>query len=477
MPATPPCRTREALKQRHGERYKWLVLLVVGFGMLSAVTCTTSFNVAIPALGQAFGLGQDQAQWTVTGFMAAMTVAMLPTPWLLDRYGFRRVFLTAIVVLAVAGIAGALSTRFAAVVGARVVQGFAAGLLQPLSSLAVMRLFPPHNQGRASGVLGFGIVLAPAVAPSLGGVLLDAFGWQAVFLLNLPLCAVAGVLGFRLLPSPAEPRVRKFDWPGLSMLLVVTLATIEAVASLHRGGLAAPWTLGLIALVVVCAALFVRHAGRAAAPIVQLALFRERSFAMGTLVSFVYGFGLYASTYVIPVFLQHALGYDATSAGFALMPAGFVLAVVIPLAGLLADRVAPRFIVTAGLALFGLSFVLFALLTGHMSYLALVLMTVVGRVGLGLIAPALNLATLRYIRPEQLGQSAMITSYLRQLGGVVGVAVVAVFIQWREHAYATLSDGVIAAYSEAFWLIVAAIAFALAASARMRPKAPAPTPR
>lgn len=459
--------------QRYGERYKWLVLLVVGFGMLSAVTCTTSFNIAIPALGQAFGLGQDQAQWTVTGFMAAMTVAMLPTPWLLDRYGFRRVFLTAIVVLAVAGVAGALSSQFTAVVGARVVQGFAAGLLQPLAALSVMRLFPSHSQGRASGVLGFGVVLAPAVAPSLGGVLLDAFGWQAVFLLNLPLCAIAGFLGFRFLPAPVESRRRRFDWPGLSLLLVVTLATIEAVTSLHRNGLASPWTLGLIALVVVCAALFIRHARRAAAPIVQLELFRERSFAMGTLVSFVYGFGLYASTYVIPVFLQHALGYDATSAGFALMPAGFVLALVIPLAGLLADRVAPRFVVTAGLALFVLSFVLFALMTGQMSYLALVLMTVLGRVGLGLIAPALSLATLRYVRPEQLGQSSMITSYLRQLGGVVGVAVVAVFIQWREHAHAALPDGVIQAYSEAFWLIVAAIALALAASARMRPKSSA----
>lgn len=470
MSLIPPVLSREELLQRYGDRYKWLVLLVVGVGMVAAVLCTTSFNVAVPALGRHFGLGQDQVQWAISGFMAAMAIAMLPSPWLLDRLGFRRLFLAAVVLLAAGSVAGALSTQFAAVVAARVVQGIAAGLLQPLAMLAVLRLFPAQSQGRASGLLSFGVVLAPAVAPSLGGLLLDAFGWEAIFLMNLPFCAVAGVLGLRLLPTPGALRARCFDWLGVALLSGVTLATIEAVASLNRNGLASAWTLALLAAVAVCVGLFAWHAGHAAAPIVHLDLFRERTFAMGTLVSFAYGFGLYASTYIIPVFLQHAIGFDATSAGFALLPAGIALVVVIPIAGLLADRLAPRGITATGLALFGLSFVLFAALAGRMDYAGIVMVTVLGRIGLGLVIPALSLATLRHLRPEQLGQSSAVTSYLRQLGGVVGIAVVAVFVEWREAEYGEAADAVMKAYSEAFWMLAAAFAFALVAALRMRPR-------
>ncbi|MDT3672716.1 MAG: DHA2 family efflux MFS transporter permease subunit [Aromatoleum sp.] len=470
MSLLPPVPSRDELLARHGDRYKWLVLLVVGVGMIAAVLCTTSFNVAVPTLGRQFGLGQNQVQWTITGFMAAMTVAMLPSPWLLDRFGFRRVFLTAVALLATGSVAGALSTGFGFVVTARIVQGAAAGLLQPLAMLAVMRLFPPHSQGRASGLLSFGIVLAPAVAPSLAGALLDGFGWEAIFLMNLPFCAVAGVLGLRLLPRPAELRASRFDWFGVALLAGVALATIEAVASLGRNGFASAGTLALFAMVAVCGGLYASHARRAAAPVVPLDLFRERSFAMGALVSFAYGFGLYASTYVIPVFLQHAIGFDATAAGFALLPAGIALVIVIPIAGLLTDRLPPRTLTVAGLALFGISFVLFAALAGRLHYLGIVLVTVLGRVGLGLVIPALNLATLRYLRPEQLGRSSMVTSYLRQLGGVVGVAVIAVFVEWREAGYGAAPGGVLNAYSEAFWLLAAAFAFALVAALRMKPR-------
>jgi MFS family permease len=144
MLALPRTTTLESLSQRYGSRYKWLVLLVVGVGMVAGVLSTSSFNVAVPALTRHFGLGQDQVQWSVTGFMAAMTVAMLPTPWLLERFGFRQVFLLSLMVLTAASVAGFLVPTFSLVVTARIVQGLAAGVLQPLGPLALMRLFPPR---------------------------------------------------------------------------------------------------------------------------------------------------------------------------------------------------------------------------------------------------------------------------------------------------------------------------------------------
>lgn len=467
-----PAPTFAELEQRHGERYKWLVLLVVGLGTVAGVLSTTSFNVAVPALTRQFGLGQDQVQWAITGFMTAMTVAMLPTPWLLDHLGFRRLFLGAVVLLAASSLAGSASGSFPVVVACRLAQGTATGLLQPLGTLAVMRLFRASHQGRATGTLSFGIVLAPAVAPALGGMLLDAFGWRAIFLINLPFCLLAWILAFRLLPAPRARPQQAFDWAGLALLGAATLALVEAISALQHSGPLAPWTLAFAGLCGAALFAFVRHARRAATPLIHLELFGQRTFALGAAVAFAYGFGLYASTYLIPVFLQNAQHFSAGAAGVALLPSGLTLALVIPLAGHLADRHSPKWLTIAGLALFAFAFVLFAWFADDLSYAELIAATVISRLGLGLILPALSLATLRHLAPHQLGQSSMILSYGRQIGGVLGIAVAAVFVEWRETLHGTLPPGIFTAYSEAFLLVAGVFAIALLAASGMRSQPP-----
>ena len=460
--------SREFLIQRFGERYKWLALLVVALGTVAAVLSTTSFNVAIPTLVAHFGLGQERVQWAITGFMGAMTLAMLPTPWLLDRFGFRRCFLSAIVVLACASVAGSLAPSFAFLVGARVLQGAAAGLLQPLGALAVMRLFPVESQGRASGILSFGIVLAPAVAPALGGMLLDHFGWQAIFWINLPFCLVAGIAALYLLPLAGERKSGAFDWFGVGVLGLATVCTIEAVASLHHGGLRSLWTWLQGGLALSSFLVFIRHGRRARDPIIHPSLFGDRPFAMGSLVSFAYGFGLYASTYLIPVFMQSVLEYSATQAGMTLLPAGFALAVCIPFAGRLADRHLPQLITMVGLVLFGISFALFASFGQHIAHGQMIGFTVLGRIGLALILPSLNLAALRGMAPHQLGQSAMVISYARQLGGVMGVAISAVFLEWRTAVHALSPEAQADGFVDSFVMLAVVFGLALGAASLMK---------
>ncbi len=461
-------RSSDELLARHGERYKSLVLLVVGLGTIAGVLSTTSFNVAIPALGRHFALGQDQVQWAITGFMGAMTVAMLPTPWLLDRLGFRRLFLGAVTLLALASLAGSLTESFSQLVAARIVQGAAAGCLQPLGPLAVMRLFPAGQQGKASGMLGFGIVLAPAVAPALSGSLLDHFGWPAVFLVSLPVCLGAGLLGLRLLPAAAPKARQSFDWIGLCLLTGATLLLVESTAALHHSGLGSLRTWASFAIAAAALLLFVRHARRNAAPIISLQVFGQRNFSLGCVVSFSYGFGLYASTYLIPVFLQDALGYGAGQAGATLLPSGIALAATIPIAGRLADRLPAQWVTASGLLLFGLSFALLAVFGAGVSYAMLIAVTILGRVGLGMILPALSLASLRNLPAHQLGQSSTVFSYTRQVGGVLGIAIAAVFVEWRLSVYQGLASGSSAAYAEGFALLAAIFVLALVAALAMR---------
>ncbi len=449
-----------------------MALITVAFGSIAAVLSTTSFNVAIPTLMREFGLGQDKIQWAITGFMAAMTISMLPTPWLLDRFGFRRCFLGIVMLLAGASLAGSMATDFSFLVFTRILQGASAGMLQPLGTLAVMRLFPPEIQGRATGILSFSIVLAPAVAPALGGLLLDHFGWEAIFLVNLPMCMIAGIAALYLIPEAQELKSTPFDWFGIAMLGITSLASVKCVTSLHQNGMLSWWTLLYFGGTLTTLGLFVWHAKRAAHPIVRLDLFLDRTFSIGMVVSIAYGFGIYASTYLIPVFLQNALGFSATVAGLALLPAGITLAVGLPIAGHMADRHPPRLITMYGLGLFCLSFILLALMSIRISYAALVGVTIVGRLGLAMILPSLTLASLRGMEPHQLGQSSMVISYTRQIGGVFGVAVSAVFLEWRESVHGIDQAGISSAYSETFMLLAAAFGVAMLAASRMKSQPP-----
>lgn len=170
-----------ALQARYGERHRWLLLLSLMIGTMASVMSSTIVNVAIPDMSQHFALGQDRAHWVSSGFMAAMTVSMLTTPWLLARFGYRQTYLICMWLLLLGGIGGGFSNHFGLVLVARACEGLAAGVVQPIPAIIILRAFAQNEQGRASGIFGMGVVLAPAIGPSIGGVLVDWFGWRSIF--------------------------------------------------------------------------------------------------------------------------------------------------------------------------------------------------------------------------------------------------------------------------------------------------------
>ena len=152
-----------ALKARYGERYRWLLLLSVMVGTMASIMSSTVVNVAIPDMSAHFALGQERAQWVTSGFMVATAVAMLTTPWLLARYGYRATYVGAVLLLLVGGVVGGVASDYNLVLAARVIEGLAAGVVQPIPAVIILYAFLPHEQGRASGIFGMGVVLAPAI--------------------------------------------------------------------------------------------------------------------------------------------------------------------------------------------------------------------------------------------------------------------------------------------------------------------------
>lgn len=471
-----------ALKSRYGERYRWLFLLSVMVGTMASIISSTIVNVAIPDMSHHFGLGQERAQWVTSGFMVASTVAMLTTPWLLGRFGYRLTYVGAVVLLMLGGIGGGLASEYWLVMAARVAEGLAAGVVQPIPAVIILYAFQPHEQGRASGIFGMGVVLAPAIGPSIGGLLVDWFGWRSIFFMVVPLCLASLWLAYKFVPVTAPGGKQAggegagLDWFGLLLGAVGTLCLLNGLVALHSGPVGE--SAGLLSAALAALVLFIvwqrRLLARGSKPLMDLRLFGYRQFAMGCVVAFIYGTALFGSTYLLPVFMQLGLHLSASHVGTIMLPAGIVLAATIPLAGRLADRHPTPLLVGSGLALLAASFALMMLVGPGTALWVLVAVTIVGRVGLGFILPSLNLGAMRPLDKALISQGSSAISFIRMLGGAAGVSLCGIVLEWRLAAHgASLADtvesaGRNAAFAETFLMLTGLCLLALVAAWQLR---------
>ncbi len=470
------------LRERYGERYRWLLLLSVMVGTMASIMSSTIVNVAIPDLSHHFTLGQERAQWVSSGFMVATTVAMLTTPWLLARYGYRATYVGSMVLLLAGGIGGGLAGDFNLVLLARVLEGLAAGVVQPIPAVIILHAFQPHEQGRASGIFGMGVVLAPAIGPSIGGLLVDWFGWRSIFFMVVPFCVASIALAYKYVPvsSPGGQAANRagasLDWRGLLLGAAGTLCLLNGLVALRGGTSLQAAGLLLAALASLLAFLWwqrrLQQQGRR--PLMDLRIFQFRPFAMGSIVAFIYGTALFGSTYLLPVFMQLGLQLSASHVGTIMLPAGIVLALTIPLVGRMADTQPTHLLVSIGLALLALSFGLMLLVDLHSGLWMLVAFAVLGRIGLGFILPSLNLGAMRPLDKPLISQGSSAISFVRMLGGAAGVSLCGIVLEWRIAAHgdslrlAASSPARIAAFGETFLLLTALCLLALVAAWQLR---------
>lgn len=484
-----------ALRERYGPRYRWLLLLAVMVGTMASIMSSTIVNVAIPDMSHHFTLGQERAQWVTSGFMAAMTVSMLTTPWLLARYGYRRTYQGCMLLLLAGGVAGGLANDYPLVLAARVAEGLAAGVVQPIPAIIILRAFDPNEQGRASGVFGMGVVLAPALGPSIGGVLVDWFGWRSIFFMVVPLCLVSLWLARRLIPTTAPGGAAPnrdgahLDWRGLMVAAAGTLCLLNGLVELQGGSAgvatallasAAVLLLGFIALERRTLRQRRQNPHQGVDPLMNLSLFRDRRFAMGSVVAFIYGIALFGSTYLLPVYMQMGLRLSPAVVGTVLLPAGLVLALTIAWVGRLADRQPTHRLVSLGVLLLSVSFALMVTIRFDQAGAIIPLLiawAILGRIGLGFILPSLNIGSMRGLDRSHIPQGSSVINFLRMLGGAAGVSLCGIFLEWRLAVHGQVLDSAsaapdrLAAFNETFILLAVICALALIAALKLRPDA------
>lgn len=422
----------EALFARYGSMYRWLATAAAMVSAIAVVLSSTIVNVAVPAIMGQFGIDQTRVQWLATGFLAAMTVTMLLSAWCERTFGQRQTMTVALGVFLFGSVLGGLAPDDTVLIVSRVIQGAAAGVIQPLAMVVMFQVFPPDKRGAAMGIFGIGVVLAPALGPWVGGLLMDSFDWRFLFYLGIPF-GLGGITLAHLFLPDRDPAVAKarLDWPALVWLSVALLALLQTMSSGQRLGWASTPVLAGLAITMTCAAAFLVRERRIPHPLLDLRVFASPPFAAAAAVSFVLGAGLYGTTYLLPVFVQQIQNFTPTQAGLLLMPAGFVLVIVFPAAGMMSDRLSPGLLIGAGMAIFAYSSWLTAHVSADTAFWTLAWWTVIGRIGMGFVFPSLSSAALKVLPLELLSQGSGSMNFTRQLGGALGTGILGMIIERR----------------------------------------------
>lgn len=424
--------TVESLFQQYGATYKWLATATVMMGMVAVILSLTIVNVAIPDIMGALGMEQTQAQWLSTGFLASMTATLLANAWIVETFGQRSASVWAMALFIAASVVGGLAPNETVLIVARVIQGASAGIIQPLAMITIYQVFGPHERGKGMGILGLGVIIAPATSPAIGGVLVDLFSWRAVFFIALPMAVIGTVMALFFLPERYnEERRRPFDLPGFLLLGTAIFALLWGFANGQRLGWSSDPLLLSLGVGGVAALLFIVRQLRSDSPLLNLRIFTSAGFVCGALIAAIFGAALYGTTYLIPLFAQQVQGMTATSAGLVLMPAGLAMAALFPISGALSDRLSPRPPILVGLLCVATSCLLMATADVNTAFLLLAAWIILGRVGFALIMPAVNAGSLASLDLRQLAQGSGALEFSRNLGGTFGVNLLSVTLDRR----------------------------------------------
>jgi EmrB/QacA subfamily drug resistance transporter len=357
---------------------------------------------------------------------------MLLNAWLNEAIGVRATFVASLALFSAASVVGGLAPNEDVLTFARVAQGIAAGIVQPLAMIMIFRVFPANERGRAMGIYGIAVVLAPALGPTLGGCLTDIFNWRWVFYMGLPTSLAGMLLGLVFLPGRlGNGKPMRFDFFGLLLLTLFLVVSLYAVANGQRAGWDSNLIVGLSSLGAILMLAFIVWELKTAQPLVNLTVFSVSRYAAATVVALIFGAGIYGSSYLVPLFLQTVQGYTPTLAGELLIPGGLILGLVFPIAGRLTDRFPAYFMVGTGLFVFGLSNMLMYDVNADTGFWRMALLVLLGRVGLGVMMPALNAGALSVLPSAMLAQGTGTINFVRQLGGAFGVSLLAATTEVR----------------------------------------------
>ena len=434
--------------------YKWFLLANVMLGTFMAVLDATIVNVGLPKIMASFGVGLDKIEWVVTAYMLAMAVALPTSGWLADKFGYKKLYFLGLFLFTLGSMLCGRSSDENMLIAARVIQGLGAGTIQPLGMAIISREFPPQQRGIALGFWGISAAASVSFGPLIGGFLIDRFSWPLIFDVNIPIGILAMMFTIIIQSEYKNKQARQFDLIGfisVTIFLPLTLYVLsQGNAATNSAGWHAPYILAYGAVALLALAVFLTAELTVKEPLLDLRLLLNHNFGIANIILLIFSLGMFGSTFLLPIYLQNSLGYTALQAGSVFLPVGIIQGIVAPVSGRISDKFNPKIPLLIGVVLFAFSFYLNSKLS-WLTELNFIMMSLYLRgFAMGLMFTALTTVSLSEIPRDKMAQASSITNSIRQLGGSLGVALLATLLTTRVNFHSQIFGASVRPQSEVY---------------------------
>jgi DHA2 family multidrug resistance protein len=422
-----------------------LIATAVMAATFMEVLDTTVVNVAIPHIAGNLSASIEEATWVLTSYLVANAIVLPATGWFARVFGRKRFLITCITIFTIASAICGAATSLPMLVIARILQGAGGGALQPISQAVLLESFPPQKRGVAMAVFVMGIVVAPIIGPTLGGWMTDNYSWRWVFYLNLPIGVLAILMTQVFIEDPPYlrgARPGKIDFVGFGLLAVwISALQIVLDKGQQEDWLSSHFIVTLLTIGIVVGIIFVIWELNVDEPLVNLRVFKDRNFAMGTFTMTIMGIVLYGSIAILPLFLQTLLGYPALQSGLTVSPRGFGSIAGTIIVARLIGKMDSRFIIFVGLCIVGITTNQFAELNLQVASSDVMWPNIFNGFGTALIFVPLTTITMGTLRNDQMGNATGIFNLMRNLGGGIGISMVTTLLSRRAQMHQALMVG------------------------------------
>ncbi|MEO6012907.1 MAG: DHA2 family efflux MFS transporter permease subunit [Devosia sp.] len=403
---------------------KGLLTAAIMLAMVMQVLDTTIANVALPHMRASLSASQDEVSWVLTSYIVAAAIATPLSGWLADRLGRRNLLLIGVAGFTVASLLCGIATSLPEMVMFRVAQGIFGATLAPLAQAIMLDINPREKMSQAMALFGAGIMVAPIIGPTLGGILTENFDWRAVFLINLPIGILALTALYIYMPNE-KPKIRPFDFFGFG-LLAIAVASVQMIFDRGSsvGWFDSPEIWLYLGLAISCMWMFVVHCWTAEHPFVDLAMFKDRNFVSGLFFIFMIGITAFAGLALLPPLLQGLMGYSVISSGIVMAPRGVGTFISMIVVGRLVGRIDARVLVITGIAISAWSLFMMTGFDIVMDQGPLLISGLLQGIGLGLVFVPLNTLAFATTNPKHRIDATAIFSLVRNVGQGVGISLV-----------------------------------------------------